>query len=207
MIPLHVRQRERRQSSTAVEDLKRRGQVGPTISANIEEAILAIPPMPPIGATMGWAGTGDTPDGIWFICDGRNLSRADYPELFDAIGTTWNSGDEGPDEFGIPDHQGRATIGAGQGYQLTNRPNGSLTGAERHTLTEAEMPSHKHGMDRTDVERTKDYNLMPVREANDGGTSGSTSTNYTGGGASHNNMQPSVAENRIIRVRNHPLTA
>lgn len=45
------------------------------------------------------------PKGRWLFCDGRELSRADYPELFEAIGTTYGEGN-GTTTFNIPDRRG-----------------------------------------------------------------------------------------------------
>ena len=45
------------------------------------------------------------PKGRWLFCDGREISRADYPELFEAIGTTYGEGN-GTTTFNIPDRRG-----------------------------------------------------------------------------------------------------
>lgn len=45
------------------------------------------------------------PKGRWLFCDGREISRTDYPELFEAIGTTYGEGD-GTTTFNIPDRRG-----------------------------------------------------------------------------------------------------
>src|SRR5262245_62153853 len=44
----------------------------------------------------------------------------------------------------LPKVLGRALAGAGAGAGLTNRPLGSKTGAETHTMSVAEMASHNH---------------------------------------------------------------
>lgn len=62
------------------------------------------------GTIMEYAGT-VPPDG-WVVCDGRALSRTVYEELFDAIGTTYGSGD-GSTTFNIPDMRGRVATGVG----------------------------------------------------------------------------------------------
>lgn len=78
----------------------------------------------------------------WMICDGRTLSNANYPELYEVIGTTFGSNDAFT--FKLPDLRGRVMGGAGQGSGLTNRALGAVVGAETHTLTSNEMPSHTH---------------------------------------------------------------
>lgn len=49
------------------------------------------------------------------------------------------------DTVKLPDLRGRAIVGAGQGFGLTLRHLGTQFGAEKHTLTLAELPAHSHG--------------------------------------------------------------
>ncbi len=78
----------------------------------------------------------------WLKCDGRSLSRGEYPELFEIVGTTFGADDS--DTFKLPDMRGRVMGSAGQGSGLTNRALGALVGAETHTLTSNQIPSHTH---------------------------------------------------------------
>ncbi len=78
----------------------------------------------------------------WLICDGRSLNRADYPELFQVIGTSFGSLDA--HTFKLPDFRGRVIGQPGQGSGLTNRVFGDIVGEETHTLSSNEMPSHSH---------------------------------------------------------------
>lgn len=78
----------------------------------------------------------------WLKCDGRSLSREEYSELFEVIGTSFGSNDSST--FKLPDLRGRVMGGIGQGSGLTNRTLGTVVGAETHTLTSTEMPSHSH---------------------------------------------------------------
>ena len=52
----------------------------------------------------------EPPEG-WLICDGRELSRLDYSELFNVIGTIWGVGD-GLTTFNIPDLRNEFIRGA-----------------------------------------------------------------------------------------------
>jgi len=54
----------------------------------------------PVGTVMDYSGA-VAPEGFLF-CYGQALSRTDYSELFDAIGTTYGSGD-GSTTFNVPD--------------------------------------------------------------------------------------------------------
>jgi len=149
----------------------------------------------------------------WLICDGRALSRAQYSKLWDVIGTSFGSGD-GSTTFNLPDCRGRVLGVVGAGAGLTNRTIGSSVGAETHTLTIAEIPSHDHGI--TDPGHTHSYvnqvgdqntdNAFATEVAADqhdhSQTTGSSTTgitiNNTGGGGAHNNMQPTIFASSIF---------
>lgn len=64
----------------------------------------------PIGAIIPYAGS-TAPFGT-LICNGAAISRSAYPELFEAIGTTWGAGD-GSSTFNIPDLRGYFLRGVG----------------------------------------------------------------------------------------------
>jgi len=142
----------------------------------------------------------------WVMCDGRSLSRVDYKALFDVIGTSFGSASSST--FNLPDCRGRVVGTVGQGAGLTTRAMGASVGAETHTLTTAEMPSHNHGV--TDPGHTHAYinntndqstdNAFASESAADNAdlsqTTGSSTTGITiennGGGGAHNNMQPTI---------------
>lgn len=67
---------------------------------------------------MWWTQT-TAPDG-WLICDGSQISRTTYSDLFLAIGTTFGSGD-GSTTFTLPDLRAAFVRGAGSqnGYSAT----------------------------------------------------------------------------------------
>jgi microcystin-dependent protein len=60
------------------------------------------------------------------ICNGAKVSRTDYKELFDAIGTAWGSGD-GSTTFTLPDLRDRALYGIGSVVSLA-QTDGKSTG-------------------------------------------------------------------------------
>lgn len=64
----------------------------------------------PIGSIALFAGA-DLPDG-YLLCDGGELSRTVYNELFEAIGTTWGAGN-GETTFNLPDFSGKFIRGTG----------------------------------------------------------------------------------------------
>jgi microcystin-dependent protein len=83
--------------------------------------------------------TGRTsPPAGWLPCDGRTLTRSDYPDLFAAIGTSYGAGD-GQSTFRIPDLRARFPVGVGSGYPL-----GSTGGEAWVTLDIGHLPTHTH---------------------------------------------------------------
>ncbi len=89
--------------------------------------------------------------------------------------------------------QGRVTVCIDTGQTEFN-VNGETGGAKTHTLTEAEMPSHRHSMT-TGVSTTGEG--KPADTQNTGNTA---YTNYTGGDQAHNNLQPYIVVYRWKRV-------
>jgi microcystin-dependent protein len=63
-----------------------------------------------VGTMQIYAGS-DVPEG-YLLCDGREVSREEYADLFKAIGTTWGAGD-GSTTFNVPDMREVAPVGVG----------------------------------------------------------------------------------------------
>lgn len=101
----------------------------------------------PPGTIISFAGA-RVPEG-WLLCDGRTLSRRDYPRLFNAIGTHW--GGTANDEFRLPDLRKRFLRGADSlqlrlgNYQgdATKMPNSPfVTGVENQKHTHDFQDAH-----------------------------------------------------------------
>ena len=75
----------------------------------------------PVGSVVEWTGT-QTPQN-WLLCDGREVSRTTYSELFAAIGTVWGAGD-GSTSFNIPDYRDKFVLGAGRDVDLAETGGG-----------------------------------------------------------------------------------
>lgn len=70
----------------------------------------------------------------WLRCDGRELSRALYADLFAVLGTTWGAGN-GTTTFNIPNAQHRNPRAAG-----SREPVGGYIGSDSTTLVQANLP-------------------------------------------------------------------
>ena len=92
----------------------------------------------PVGAVLPFYGS--RPPKNWLLCYGQEVSRTEYKDLFDVIGTSSGSGN-GSTTFNVPDLKGKVIYGQGSTDALVT---GSTVGETHHTLTVNEMPSHGH---------------------------------------------------------------
>ena len=75
-------------------------------------------------------------------CNGQLLAIASNTALFSLLGTTY--GGDGRTTFGLPDLRGRSAIHPGTGSGLSTIVQGQRGGAETHTLSIQQLPSHNH---------------------------------------------------------------
>jgi microcystin-dependent protein len=85
----------------------------------------------PIGSLVSFAGT-TLPNG-YLLCDGAEILISSYPELFSALGTTYNGSEPlvGIATFRLPDLRGRMAIGAdnmNNGISVPLLPSGATSG-------------------------------------------------------------------------------
>jgi microcystin-dependent protein len=78
----------------------------------------------------------------WALCNGALMPITQNTALFSLLGTMY--GGDGRSTFGLPNLQGSAPLGQGEGPGLNDRLIGEVGGAVAVTLTIAEMPSHTH---------------------------------------------------------------
>ena len=149
----------------------------------------------PTGTILIWS-TNTAPTG-YLICDGSAVSRSTYATLYGVVGTTYGTGN-GSTTFNLPNLKSKVAVGR-DSSQTEFNVLGETGGEKTHTLTIAEMPAHTH-----DIASQTDTGP-------DGGTGSLASedaTNLTiedgalsrGGNGSHNNLQPYIVLNYIIKI-------
>lgn len=159
---------------------------------------------PPSGVITAYAGT-SAPSG-WLLCYGQDVNRTTYAALFTALSTTYGAGD-GVTTFTLPDLRGRVAAGddnmggstAGRitnaGCGIVGTTLGATGGSETHTLTEAQMPAHTHSSASTATTGVSFTGSADKACLYTSGTTGST-----GGSTAHNNVQPTIMLNYIIKT-------
>lgn len=151
-----------------------------------------------VGAIAMWPR--QSPPTGWLLCDGAAVSRAAYSDLYAVIGTTYGAGD-GSTTFNLPNLKGR--VPAGKDSANTKFDNlGGTGGEETHLLTSAEsgVPPHTHL--RPDLDRFTTMTGSGTTYAASGVINSQT-PDIAGLDASltHNNLQPYIVLNFIIRYR------
>jgi microcystin-dependent protein len=177
------------------------------------------------GTVLDFAGS-TAPTG-WLLCYGQAVSRTDYAPLFAAIGTTYGAGD-GSTTFNLPDcrgrvHAGKDDMGGTAAARLTTAGSGvsgatlgAAGGEETHLLTTAQMPAHSHGVTDPGHTHVGQFRMgdtttgtsWPMQGVSDNSTfeftTASSATGVTvqsqGGSTAHNNAQPTLVLNKIIKT-------
>lgn len=199
---------EQTQFTGAVEssdELLLRRSTGNTL-VRVTVAQVQVPP----GVVIDYAG-GVVPAG-WLACNGAAVSRTTYAPLFEAIGTIYGPGD-GSTTFNLPDARGRVTAGrdvVGEGGLfagvlnntgtgnpgLNSQTLGAKGGADRLTLSLAQMPSHAHTITAT---TTTGSSGAAVTRGGSGGSFVNIGSAGAGGSEAHPNVQPTLILNKIIK--------
>jgi len=148
-------------------------------------------PVMPVGCVIPFAGAA-APTG-WLLCQGQAISRTTYAQLFSVIGTTYGSGD-GKTTFNLPDMRGRVAVGSD-----ANLP-GAQCGETAHKLGISEIPSHSHPYSAYLYSTGAENGRINSQEGAGVKWADPTNTRNSGGGDSHNNMQPSLYLHHIIKI-------
>ncbi len=131
----------------------------------------------------------------YLLEDGACVSQSEYSALYTAIGSFFGTSGCSAGQFRLPDSRGRVAVAKSTDTEFNTI--GKKYGEKAHTLTLAEIPP------RTDQLRT-DYAWEGVgaRQGVAAGGQGGTVDHYNltgGGGAAHNNIQPSIVVTRAIK--------
>lgn len=149
----------------------------------------------PIGTIMEWPS--DTAPVNYLLCDGQAVSRTTYSLLFSKIGTLYGGGD-GATTFNVPNIKGRAAVGK-DASQTEFDTLGETGGEKAHTLTVAEIPAHQHS---TLIKPQQVIDVTPGTSGYNCSSDGAELTGAAGGGGAHNNLQPYIVLNYIIKALN-----
>lgn len=182
----------------------------------------------PIGAGLDYWGA-TTPNSSFVFAYGQAMSRSIYGALFSLFGTMYGAGD-GTNTFNIPDLRGRVTakkddMGGAAAGRLTPSYFGAVAsnlgavgGLESQTLDTAQMPTHSHGVtdpghthtppgisaglwgDNVTGSAAQGGNAFQMTHTGIPVAATGISIQNAGGGGAHNNVQPTIICNYVIRV-------
>ena len=160
-------------------------------------------------SVSGWW---STPPAGYLAEDGSAVSRVTYANLFSVIGTAHGAGN-GSTTFNLPDSRGR--IGVNKSLTDTEFDTiGEKYGVKSVTIATSQLPSHTH------IQNAHDHNsgIVYMSDGSFGGTltmsqsggsygfrlssqpSVAPTNQSTGGGGSHNNIQPSIVKRFVIKT-------
>jgi microcystin-dependent protein len=154
----------------------------------------------------------------WAFCAGQLMPISQNTALFSLLGTTY--GGDGKSTFALPDLQGNAPMGQGQGAGLSQRFLGETGGEPNLTLLTTEMPGHAHTLNAdqgfaTTADPTNSLHMRGNFDDGNGHTGGVQiydnvapntqmgfqSTGVTGSSFPHNNLMPSLGLNFCIALQ------
>ena len=170
------------------------GQVLTVASGIPSWATPATPAAVPAGSIFPYAAA-SAPTG-YLLCDGAAVSRTTYADLFTLVSTTYGAGD-GSTTFNVPNLKGKVPVGL-DAAQTEFDALAEAGGAKTHTLQTTEIPSHAHAIHLNSGGGT----AQGFANATDAGanTTSSPNTGNAGGGGAHNNLQPYLTVNYIIKT-------
>lgn len=148
----------------------------------------------------------------WALCNGQLLPISQNTALFSLLGTFY--GGDGKSTFALPDLQGSAAVGQGQGPGLSDYFIGQTGGSQNVTLLESEMPVHTHQIrvstQQGDIQQptpamsiARPNGALPFVVGNPVPPTNMAplQLSITGGSLPHNNMMPYLTLNYVIAMQ------
>jgi microcystin-dependent protein len=193
-------------------------------SAKIDSTVTSA--ISPTGSIVQYGGS-SAPTG-WLLCDGSAVNRTTYAALFAVVGTTYGSGD-GSTTFNVPNFKGRVAVGRDSGqteFDVLGETGGAkthtLSTAEMPSHTHSVDPpatatdSQGHHTHQVEAQWGSSGGSWGLTEASGKSSNGQLDTygagahTHTvnigafasasaGSGSAHNNLQPYITVNYIIK--------
>jgi len=178
-------------------------------AAKLNSAAVSV--LMPTGSILPYAGS-SAPTGYLF-CDGNEYDQTGtHSSLFSTIGLTYNTGGETTGFFRVPDLQGRVIAGRDNmsgtsANRLTTAKSGingdnlgAFGGLEDHLLTAAQsgLPDHTHSIPSSGSMLRGDVDAQAA--SNVSSTSGGVTGGAQNASSAHNNVQPTIILNYIIKT-------
>lgn len=146
----------------------------------------------------------------WAFCNGQLMPIAQNTALFSLLGTTY--GGDGRSTFALPNLQGNAALGVGQGPGLSLYDLGEIGGSSSVTLLASEVPTHNHTGMKANARAAISNNPSGAAPALTTGNFtyvstapntnlSSSSTSTVGASQPHNNYMPSLVLNFCIATQ------
>lgn len=161
----------------------------------------------PLGTILGWV-THTPPDGF-LICNGGPANKADYPDLYNLIGDSWeyDTPYDPQTQFCLPDFRGRVAVG----YDFNVPEFDALAeagGRARIFLEAGDIPGHQHTLAMDVMSRSNNGNITVVGQTPYIPLTGTLQVAQNklvtqllhGGNTAHDNLQPYMTMNYIIRA-------
>jgi len=178
----------------------------------------------PVGTITMFAGS-TAPEG-WLICDGSSVNSTSYSDLYSVIGTTYGGNSS---NFNLPNLKGKVAVGrdaSDANFNVLNAQGGAkthtLTTAEMpshyHTVdppntwtdtkgehTHSISYDHTDGWNGSTLDGDSDRGLNAAMSTSSAGNHyhsvdiGMFNSGSSGSGAAHNNLQPFIVLNYIIK--------
>ncbi len=148
----------------------------------------------------------------WAQCNGQLLPISQNTALFSLLGTFY--GGDGKSTFALPNFEGSAPVGQGQGAGLSDYFLGQESGSDTITLLSSDIPIHTHSLNAHTPDQADLLTPTPtvvMAKVNPGNGYNSTNTGLTnmsfqaltvaGGSLPHNNMMPLLVVTFIIAMQ------